>query len=147
MLFCSAGSSCSSSGRPPITPFPNRSRKWKNWVWIALCCILVVTTFEFANIVQSLVTDARISFKRHQFLQPADQLQLYRFHCAGGPGAGLFLFITGAVPAGRVSDPGACHRIVYHHRLYWSAAADLYPEHRNGGTGYFRAGMAAGLFC
>ncbi|HXB92713.1 MAG TPA: hypothetical protein VNU72_10500, partial [Puia sp.] len=47
---------------------PQSEQKWKNWVWIILgISLLVVTTFEFANIVQSLVTDAKISFNVTNF--------------------------------------------------------------------------------
>ncbi len=47
---------------------PQSEQKWKNWLWIILgLSLLVVTTFEFANIVQSLVTDAKISFNVTNF--------------------------------------------------------------------------------
>ncbi|RYF37852.1 MAG: hypothetical protein EON97_00500, partial [Chitinophagaceae bacterium] len=43
-----------------IRPFPE---KWKNWVCvIVLLGIMVVATFLFADIIQSLVADAKISF-------------------------------------------------------------------------------------
>jgi two-component system nitrogen regulation sensor histidine kinase NtrY len=47
---------------------PQSIHPWKNWVWITIgLALLVVTTFEFANIVQSLVTDAKISFNVTNF--------------------------------------------------------------------------------
>ena len=47
---------------------PESIHPWKNWVWIVLgLALMVITTFEFANIVQSLVTDAKISFNVTNF--------------------------------------------------------------------------------
>ncbi|MBS1660733.1 MAG: GHKL domain-containing protein [Bacteroidetes bacterium] len=47
---------------------PESEKPWKNWLWIIVgLLLLVVTTFEFANIVQSLVTDAKISFNVTNF--------------------------------------------------------------------------------
>ncbi len=47
---------------------PQSIHRWKNWLWIVVgLLLLVITTFEFANIVQSLVTDAKISFNVTNF--------------------------------------------------------------------------------
>ena len=47
---------------------PQSIHRWKNWLWSGLGLIsLVITTFEFANIIQSLVTDAKISFNVTNF--------------------------------------------------------------------------------
>ena len=47
---------------------PQSVHRWKNWLWtFIMLSLLVVTTFEFANIVQSLVTDAKISFNVTNF--------------------------------------------------------------------------------
>jgi signal transduction histidine kinase len=47
---------------------PQSVHRWKNWLWISVgLALLVMTTFLFANIVQSLVTDAKISFNVTNF--------------------------------------------------------------------------------
>ncbi|HEY4062996.1 MAG TPA: HAMP domain-containing sensor histidine kinase [Puia sp.] len=47
---------------------PQSVNRWKNWLWTFIgLSLLVVTTFTFANIVQSLVTDAKISFNVTNF--------------------------------------------------------------------------------
>jgi signal transduction histidine kinase len=47
---------------------PQSVTRWKNWLWTFVgLALLVVTTFTFANIVQSLVTDAKISFNVTNF--------------------------------------------------------------------------------
>ncbi len=47
---------------------PQSSHRWKNWLWISIGLVLLVTTtLLFANIVQSLVTDAKISFNVTNF--------------------------------------------------------------------------------
>lgn len=56
---------------------PQSEEKWKNWVWMGVgLFLLVITTFLFANIVQSLVTDAKISFNVTNFFS---LLQNYSF--------------------------------------------------------------------
>jgi two-component system nitrogen regulation sensor histidine kinase NtrY len=47
---------------------PQSVHRWKNWLWMTVgLALLVTTTFLFANIVQSLVTDAKISFNVTNF--------------------------------------------------------------------------------
>jgi signal transduction histidine kinase len=47
---------------------PQSVHRWKNWLWTGIgLVLLVVTTFGFANIIQSLVTDAKISFNVTNF--------------------------------------------------------------------------------
>ena len=47
---------------------PQSEHRWENWLWAGIGLVaLVITTFEFANIVQSLVTDAKISFNVTNF--------------------------------------------------------------------------------
>lgn len=47
---------------------PQSVHRWKNWLWMSVgLALLVTTTFLFANIVQSLVTDAKISFNVTNF--------------------------------------------------------------------------------
>jgi two-component system nitrogen regulation sensor histidine kinase NtrY len=47
---------------------PQSVHRWKNWLLMSIgLALLVTTTFLFANIVQSLVTDAKISFNVTNF--------------------------------------------------------------------------------
>ena len=47
---------------------PQSVHRWKNWLLLTIgLALLVLTTFLFANIVQSLVTDAKISFNVTNF--------------------------------------------------------------------------------
>ncbi|HTR29509.1 MAG TPA: HAMP domain-containing sensor histidine kinase [Puia sp.] len=47
---------------------PQSIHRWKNWLLLGIgLALLVVTTFLFANVVQSLVTDAKISFNVTNF--------------------------------------------------------------------------------
>ncbi|HEY4209580.1 MAG TPA: histidine kinase dimerization/phospho-acceptor domain-containing protein, partial [Puia sp.] len=47
---------------------PQSVHRWKNWLWTFVgLALLVITTFGFANIVQSLVMDAKISFNVTNF--------------------------------------------------------------------------------
>jgi signal transduction histidine kinase len=47
---------------------PQSVHRWKNWLLMGIgLTLLVITTFLFANIVQSLVTDAKISFNVTNF--------------------------------------------------------------------------------
>ena len=47
---------------------PQSVHRWKNWLLMGIgLALLVITTFLFANIVQSLVTDAKISFNVTNF--------------------------------------------------------------------------------
>jgi two-component system nitrogen regulation sensor histidine kinase NtrY len=47
---------------------PQSVHRWRNWLWMSVgLAMLVMTTFLFANIVQSLVTDAKISFNVTNF--------------------------------------------------------------------------------
>jgi two-component system, NtrC family, nitrogen regulation sensor histidine kinase NtrY len=47
---------------------PQSVHRWKNWLLMSIgLALLVLTTFLFANVVQSLVTDAKISFNVTNF--------------------------------------------------------------------------------
>jgi two-component system nitrogen regulation sensor histidine kinase NtrY len=64
---------------------------WKNWCWIIVgLSLLVVTTFEFANIVQSLVTDAKISFNVTNFFSLLDNYSFVGFIALAALALGYF---------------------------------------------------------
>src|ERR1700722_1709699 len=64
---------------------------WKNWCWIIVgLTLLVVTTFEFANIVQSLVTDAKISFNVTNFFSLLDNYSFVGFIALAALALGYF---------------------------------------------------------
>ncbi|HTI08610.1 MAG TPA: HAMP domain-containing sensor histidine kinase, partial [Puia sp.] len=70
---------------------PESEHKWKNWIWILLgLAILVVTTFEFANIVQSLVTDAKISFNVLNFFSLLNNYSFVGFIALAALALGYF---------------------------------------------------------
>ncbi len=64
---------------------------WKNWCWIIVgLTLLVVTSFEFANIVQSLVTDAKISFNVTNFFSLLDNYSFVGFIALAALALGYF---------------------------------------------------------
>jgi two-component system, NtrC family, nitrogen regulation sensor histidine kinase NtrY len=70
---------------------PQSIRRWKNWFWIVVgLTLLVVTTFEFANIVQSLVTDAKISFNVTNFFSLLDNYSFVGFIALAALALGYF---------------------------------------------------------
>ncbi|WP_431211010.1 hypothetical protein ACQ86N_34465 [Puia sp. P3] len=72
---------------------PQSIHPWKNWVWITIgLALLVVTTFEFANIVQSLVTDAKISFNVTNFFSLLTNYSFIGFLALAALALGYFFF-------------------------------------------------------
>lgn len=70
---------------------PQSIHRWKNWCWIIIgLTLLVVTTFEFANIVQSLVTDAKISFNVTNFFSLLDNYSFVGFIALAALALGYF---------------------------------------------------------
>ena len=70
---------------------PQSVHRWKNWFWIIIgLTLLVVTTFEFANIVQSLVTDAKISFNVTNFFSLLDNYSFVGFIALAALALGYF---------------------------------------------------------
>lgn len=70
---------------------PESEHRWRNWIWILLgLAILVVTTFEFANIVQSLVTDAKISFNVLNFFSLLNNYSFVGFIALAALALGYF---------------------------------------------------------
>ena len=70
---------------------PQSVHRWKNWVWIIVgLSLLVVTTFEFANIVQSLVTDAKISYNVTNFFTLLDNYSFIGFVALAALALGYF---------------------------------------------------------
>ena len=70
---------------------PQSVHRWKNWVWIVTgLSLLIVTTFEFANIVQSLVTDAKISFNVTNFFSLLDNYSFVGFIALAALALGYF---------------------------------------------------------
>ena len=70
---------------------PQSIHRWKNWCWIIVgLTLLVVTTFEFANIVQSLVTDAKISFNVTNFFSLLDNYSFVGFIALAALALGYF---------------------------------------------------------
>ncbi|HXB07355.1 MAG TPA: HAMP domain-containing sensor histidine kinase [Puia sp.] len=70
---------------------PQSIHRWKNWVWIAIgLALLVVTTFEFANIVQSLVMDAKISFNVTNFFSLLNNYSFIGFLALAALALGYF---------------------------------------------------------
>ncbi len=64
---------------------------WKNWCWIIIgLTLLVVTTFEFANIVQSLVVDAKISFNVTNFFSLLNNYSFVGFIALAALALGYF---------------------------------------------------------
>ena len=70
---------------------PQSIQRWKNWLWIVTgLTLLIVTTFEFANIVQSLVTDAKISFNVTNFFSLLDNYSFVGFIALAALALGYF---------------------------------------------------------
>ena len=70
---------------------PESEQRWKNWVWIFMgLSVLVVTTFEFANIVQSLVTDSKISFNVLNFFSLLNNYSFVDFIALAALALGYF---------------------------------------------------------
>ncbi len=70
---------------------PQSEQKWKNWLWITIgLLMLVVTTFEFADIVQSLVTDAKISFNVTNFFSLLNNYSFIGFLALAALALGYF---------------------------------------------------------
>src|SRR5581483_7260577 len=70
---------------------PQSIHRWKNWCWIIIgLTLLVVTTFEFANVVQSLVTDAKISFNVTNFFSLLDNYSFVGFIALAALALGYF---------------------------------------------------------
>lgn len=70
---------------------PESVQKWRNWIWISLVLILlVISTFAFANIVQSLVTDAKISFDVTNFFSLLNSYSFVGFIALAALALGYF---------------------------------------------------------
>jgi len=70
---------------------PQSVHKWINWFWITVgLALLVVTTFEFANIVQSLVLDAKISFNVTNFFSLLNNYSFIGFLALAALALGYF---------------------------------------------------------
>ena len=70
---------------------PESEQRWKNWLWIFVgLAVLVVTTFEFANIIQSLVTDAKISFNVLNFFSLLNNYSFIGFIALAALALGYF---------------------------------------------------------
>ena len=70
---------------------PESEQRWKNWFWTFIgLALLVVTTFEFANIIQSLVTDAKISFNVLNFFSLLNNYSFVGFIALAALALGYF---------------------------------------------------------
>ena len=70
---------------------PQSIHPWKNWLWTGIgLVLLVITTFEFANIVQSLVTDAKISFNVTNFFSLLNNYSFIGFLALAALALGYF---------------------------------------------------------
>jgi len=70
---------------------PQSIHRWKNWFWMTVgLALLVVTTFEFANIVQSLVLDAKISFNVTNFFSLLNNYSFIGFLALAALALGYF---------------------------------------------------------
>ena len=70
---------------------PQSIHRWKNWLWTFIgLALLVVTSFEFANIVQSLVTDAKISFNVTNFFSLLNNYSFIGFIALAALALGYF---------------------------------------------------------
>jgi two-component system, NtrC family, nitrogen regulation sensor histidine kinase NtrY len=70
---------------------PQSIQRWKNWLWTSIgLALLVVTTFEFANIVQSLVIDAKISFNVTNFFSLLNNYSFIGFIALAALALGYF---------------------------------------------------------
>ena len=70
---------------------PQSVHRWRNWIWTFVgLVLLVVTTFVFANIVQSLVTDAKISFNVTNFFSLLNNYSFVGFVALAALALGYF---------------------------------------------------------
>jgi len=70
---------------------PESEQRWRNWLWTFVgLAVLVITTFEFANIVQSLVTDAKISFNVLNFFSLLNNYSFVGFIALAALALGYF---------------------------------------------------------
>jgi len=70
---------------------PQSIHRWRNWFWTLLVmALLVVTTFGFANIVRSLVTDAKISFNVTNFFSLLNSYSFVGFIALAALALGYF---------------------------------------------------------
>jgi hypothetical protein len=70
---------------------PQSVHRWKNWLWMSIgLALLVMTTFLFANIVQSLVTDAKISFNVTNFFSLLENYSFVGFIALAALALGYF---------------------------------------------------------
>lgn len=70
---------------------PQSVHRWKNWIWTFIgLSLLVITTFGFANIVQSLVTDAKISFNVTNFFSLLNNYSFVGFIALAALALGYF---------------------------------------------------------
>lgn len=70
---------------------PQSVHRWRNWLWIFIgLSLLVVTTFEFANIIQSLVLDAKISFNVTNFFSLLNNYSFIGFLALAALALGYF---------------------------------------------------------
>ncbi|HUB59268.1 MAG TPA: HAMP domain-containing sensor histidine kinase [Puia sp.] len=70
---------------------PQSVHRWRNWLWISVgLTLLVMTTFLFANIVQSLVTDAKISFNVTNFFSLLENYSFIGFVALAALALGYF---------------------------------------------------------
>ena len=70
---------------------PQSIHRWKNWLLMSIgLALLVMTTFLFANIVQSLVTDAKISFNVTNFFSLLENYSFVGFIALAALALGYF---------------------------------------------------------
>ncbi len=70
---------------------PQSVHRWKNWIWTFIgLSLLVITTFGFANTVQSLVTDAKISFNVTNFFSLLNNYSFVGFVALAALALGYF---------------------------------------------------------
>jgi two-component system, NtrC family, nitrogen regulation sensor histidine kinase NtrY len=71
---------------------PQSIHRWQNWVWIIVgLALLVITTFQFGNIVESLVADAKISFNVTNFFSLLNNYSFVGFIALAALALGYFL--------------------------------------------------------
>jgi two-component system nitrogen regulation sensor histidine kinase NtrY len=71
---------------------PQSIHRWQNWVWIIVgLALLVMTTFQFGNIVESLVADAKISFNVTNFFSLLNNYSFVGFIALAALALGYFL--------------------------------------------------------
>ncbi|GGB01175.1 sensor histidine kinase [Puia dinghuensis] len=70
---------------------PQSVHRWKNWIFTIIgLALLVITTFEFANIIQSLVMDAKISFNVTNFFSLLNNYSFVGFIALAALALGYF---------------------------------------------------------